>query len=191
MYTEIIEQDRGSVYREGLKNYSLRKWRKYGGKDGCEPYFDEVTVTEGYNSHPATRVFVDATLFPLWPDWRTEADRARMGAVDHEFPSGMVVYFGGLEYTLADKPTYLIEETASKGTRIWVNICIGTEQDFDAAKQAAQEEIEARRAWERNHGVKVNAVSGMRRFATTKYNSALNQRGKVKQMLAGWGIETT
>ena len=53
MYTEIIEQDRGSVYREGLKNYSLRKWRKYGGKDGCEPYFDEVTVTEGYNSHPA------------------------------------------------------------------------------------------------------------------------------------------
>ena len=114
-----------------------------------------------------------------------------MGAVDHEFPNGMVVYFGGLEYTLASKPTYLIEETASKGTRIWVNICIETEQDFDAAKQAAQEEIEARRAWERNHGVKVNAVSGMRRFGTTKYNSALNQRGKVKQMLAGWGIETT
>ena len=28
MYTEIIEQDRGSEYREGLKNYSLRKWRK-------------------------------------------------------------------------------------------------------------------------------------------------------------------
>ena len=61
---ELITDNRGADYHKSLENYSLSAWRKAGGVDGAEPYFEEDTELHGMCREPVLRVYVDAALFP-------------------------------------------------------------------------------------------------------------------------------
>ena len=60
---DILNQTRDDACRK-TSAYNLNAWRKAGGKDGQEPYFEPGTEFKGYERKPVIRVYVDARLFP-------------------------------------------------------------------------------------------------------------------------------
>ena len=181
---ELITDNRGADYHKSLENYSLSAWRKAGGVDGAEPYYEEDAELHGMRREPVLRVYVDAALFPEWEAWKAEAERAKLGVIKGANPVGGFTYFGGSGYTLSGDPAFIVEDVRGIGMRLWINVLCPCESEFYRAKHDAAEEAENRSRWAKEHGTAANSLNCPQYAArTTKYCSSLNQRSSMAKQL--------
>lgn len=156
---DLITDNRGADYHKSLENYSLSAWRKAGGVDGAEPYYEEDTELHGMCREPVLRVYVDAALFPEWETWKAEAERAKLGVIKGTNPVGGFTYFGGSGHTLSGNPAFIVEEVCGIGMRLWINVLCPCESEFYRAKHDAAEEAENRSRWAKEHDTAANSLN--------------------------------
>lgn len=182
---DILDQTRDDACRK-TPAYNLNAWRKAGGKDGQEPYFEPDTEFRGYERKPVIRVYVDAKLFPSWDDWKREAKRAETGAIMRSGHSGLTTFYGGPDYGFSGKPPFITEKVPSVGWRVWINILCPSESEFLRAVADAEAEMREIDSREKDDAAGLDSYFNSADKRTTRYCSLQNRRSDIDRMLDYW-----
>lgn len=124
--------------------FCARYWDANGGAPEKRPHWDEVD--DGYRGKKQ-RVFVSATWFPTWEQFKPQADRARAAACVVHNPQRSNFVISGTSYPLDDQPRFLLEPLKWLNIgeyAIWINaLCPDKEQfalTIAEAKRKVQQE---------------------------------------------------
>lgn len=162
-----LNDRRGENLRQTYKFFDLTEWTRRGGVPHREPYFDTAETEQGERQ----RVFIDAALFPTWPEWKRESDRARDVALlgDAREENGALF---GRSFPLAGEPHFLIEKIYSTW-RLWINVLCPDEAAFYEVVEQAKQAAAARDALDEEYR-EMAVLRYDPKIETTKYNSLLN-----------------
>lgn len=138
-----------AISREEFEKFRFctRYWDNDGGDPEKRPHWDEVD-SGGYRGKKQ-RVFVSATWFPTWGQFKPQADRARAAACVAYNQQRNQFVVSGTSYPLDNQPRFLLEplEWPNIGKHvIWVNVLCPDEEQFNFILAEAQRKIQQEKA---------------------------------------------
>lgn len=102
-----------------------------------------VTWDEGTPIGKTTKIYVSASWYEQWPDWKTQADIAREAhCLEFDRFNDFFVK-GGSSYPLSGDPKFLLEKSAvfASGYEIWINVCCPGADEFQRTLAEAKRRI--------------------------------------------------
>lgn len=92
----------------------------------------------------STKVFVSASWFPTWEEWKPRAEKAiEAASIQYDAFNGIYEKRGD-GYPISGEPQYLLEKSDvwGSGYVTWVNALCPTRSEFERVKREAEQRIE-------------------------------------------------
>lgn len=132
---------------ELFHSFNARFWDTHGGQSARRPFWYE-DGNEYFGGGRRQHVFVSATLFPTWGDWKKQADLAKdASCMRLDAFTGAFVKSGD-SYPLSDSPPYLLEKDEKRYGdfySVWVSVSCPSKAEFERRLADAEARVKGLR----------------------------------------------